>query len=81
MQRRYTGIVQGVEIRADRHEICDRLGLCRRVPVIGVRRVVKGFGATAILRPAIRPVRDEELRDRAAKSCGGHMKGRIAGVK
>jgi hypothetical protein len=42
---------------------------------------VKGFGSTAIPRVAIRPVRNEEFRDRTPKCGCSHMKGRIASVK
>ena len=51
------------------------------LPVVGVRRVVKGFGSAAILRAAIRPVRNEEFRDRTPKRGGSHVEGRVAGVK
>jgi hypothetical protein len=49
--------------------------------VVGVRRVVEGFGAAAILRAAIRPVRNEEFRDWTAKRGGGHVQSGVAGVK
>jgi hypothetical protein len=42
---------------------------------------VKGFGTAAILRAAIRPVRNQEFRDRAAKGGGSHVKSRVTGVK
>jgi hypothetical protein len=42
---------------------------------------VKGFGSTAILRATIRPVRNEEFRDRTPKRSGSHMKRRVTSVK
>jgi hypothetical protein len=39
------------------------------------------LGAAAILRPAIRPVSDENLRDRRPKRGRSHMESRVAGVK
>ena len=48
MQGRHTGLVQGIGIRADSHEVADRLGLCCRVPMIVIRRVVNRFSAAAI---------------------------------
>jgi hypothetical protein len=49
-------------IRLDQ-ELLDHLSLSRRIPVVGICRVVKGFGTAAILRAAIRPVRNQEFRE------------------
>jgi hypothetical protein len=39
------------------------------------------LGAAAILRVAIRPVRDEKYCDRTPKRGGSHMESRVAGVE
>jgi hypothetical protein len=49
--------------------------------VVGICRVVKGFGSAAILSVAIRPMRNEKFRDRAAKCGGSHVESRVAGIK
>jgi hypothetical protein len=42
---------------------------------------VKGFGSSAILRVAIRQVRNEEFCDRTPKRGGGHVESCVASVK
>src|SRR5712691_881924 len=42
---------------------------------------MQGFGSAAILRAAIRPVRNEESCDGTPKRGGSHMESRVAGVK
>ncbi len=81
VQGRHAGAIQGVGICANRQEVLDRLSLRRRIPAVGVRRVVKGFGSATILRAAIRPVRNKEFCDPTAKRGGSHMQSRVAGVK
>jgi hypothetical protein len=42
---------------------------------------MKGFGSAAILSVAIRPMRNEEFRDRAAKCGGSHVESSVTGIK
>ena len=77
----HAAAVQGVGIRANRQEVLDRLGLCRRVPVVGVRRIVKRLGAAAILRVTVGPVRNQKPRDRTSKCRSSHVQSRVAGVQ
>jgi hypothetical protein len=42
---------------------------------------MKGFCPASVLRAAIGAVRNEEFRDRTSKRGGGHVEGRVAGVK
>jgi hypothetical protein len=73
--------VQGFGISAEREEILDCLRLGLRIPMVGVRGVVKGLGAPTVSGMTVRPVCDEELCDRTSKRGGGHMESRVPGVK
>ena len=81
VQRRDAGIVHGVGICADRHEVFDDGRLSRRVPSVGIRRIVKRLRPSAIFCAPIGSVRNQEFRNRAPKCRGSHVKGRIAGIE
>jgi hypothetical protein len=81
VQGRHAGAIQGVGICANRREVLDRLSLCRRIPSVGVGRVVKRFCPSPISRAAIGSARDQELRNRTPKCGGSHVKSRIARVQ
>src|SRR5437868_539166 len=49
--------------------------------MVCVRGVVKGFGSTAILRAAIRPVCHEKFCHWTLICCGSHVHSRVTGVK
>ena len=81
VQRRHTRAIHSVGICANRYEVLDRLSLCRRIPSVGVRRIVKRLCPAAISRSAIRSGRDQERRNRTPKCCGSHVKRRIARIQ
>ena len=55
--------------------------LCGRTPPVRVRRVVERLRASAIFRPAIGAVRDQELRNVAPKCRSSHMQSCVALIK
>ena len=81
MKRTYAALVQSIRIRAKRQQILYCRCLCRRFPVVCVRRVMKRLGSAAILRVAISAMRNQKLRDRTPKGGGSHMQGCIACVQ
>ena len=81
VQRRDAGIVHGVGICADRQEVFDHVRLCRRIPSVGIRRVVKRLRPSAISCAPLGSVRNQEFRNLAPKCRGSHMKSRIAGIE
>ena len=72
--------IDGIGIGTNRHKVLDHVSLGRRIPSIGVRRVMKGFRASAILRSTIGSARNQAFRKRTPKRRGRDMQRSIAGI-
>ena len=78
---RHAGAIQRVGICTNRQEVPDYLSLRRRIPSVGVRRVVKRLRSPAIFRSAIGSVRNQEFRDLAPKCRSSHVESRVARIE
>jgi hypothetical protein len=81
MQGRHARAIQDVGICANRDEVLNGLCLRDRIPPVRVSRVMERLRSSAVPRPAVRSIRDQEYRHLTPKCRSGHMQGRVARIE
>jgi hypothetical protein len=81
MERRHTALVERIRIRTSLYEVFDDVHLRDRLPVIGVRSIVKRLSPSTISGAAVSATPNEQFGDRPLKRCGSHVQSSIARVE
>ena len=80
MQRRHAVTIHRVGVSSNRDQVRDRFSLCDRVPMVGVRCVVKRLRSSPVLRMAIGAARNQQFGDRAPKRRRSDVERCVPGV-